>query len=289
MPSQTAKEMTAEVRQSFAQALEERVANGTVQLPLLPRVATQVLSLVNDPNSDAAKFAALIHQDQALAAHVLRIANSPAYMPKVPIVSLQHAVSMLGINLLSEIAFTVSLKAGTFQAPGFEQDLEVMWWHAVASGAYAKEVAKLKRHNLESAYICGLLHAIGKPIVLNICVKLGKELGVTLDQGSMKSLVEDHHVQVGLLVGEKWALPAQVREAIAHYQQYDQAQTFKQEVMMATVADRFASFILGLEDMTVDVLYDHPAYADLNLYPKDLAALVSAQDMVKKLVNSMSV
>ena len=288
MPSQTAKEMTAELRQSFEQSLDERVASGTVQLPLLPRVATQVLSLVNDPNSDAAKFAALIHQDQALAAHVLRIANSPAYMPKVPIVSLQHAVSMLGINLLSEIAFTVSLKAGTFQAPGFEKDLEVMWWHAVASGAYAKEVAKVKRHNLESAYICGLLHAVGKPIVLNTCVKLAKELGAALDHPYMKALVEDHHVRFGLLVGEKWGLPAQVREAIAHYRHYDQAQTFKQEVMTATVADRFATFILGLDGMTVEVLYDHPAYADLNLYPKDLAALVSAQDMVKNIVNSMS-
>ena len=288
MPSQTAKEMTPQLRQSFEQALEERIESGTVQLPLLPRVATQVLSLVNDPDSDAAKFAALIHQDQALAAHVLRIANSPAYMPRVPIVSLQHAVSMLGISLLSEIAFTVSLKAGTFQAPGFEKDLELMWWHAVASGAYSKEVAKLKRNNLESAYICGLLHAVGKPIVLNTCVKLAKELNVPLDPPAVQTLVAGYHVRYGLLVAEKWGLPAQVRETIAHYQQYDQAQAFKQEVMTATVADRFATFILGLEEMSVDVLYDHPAYADLNLYPKDLAALVSAQDMVKKIVNSMS-
>ncbi len=288
MPTQTDKELSPELRASFEQALAERVAGGAVHLPLLPRVATQVLSLVNDPNSDAAKFASLIHQDQALAAHVLRIANSPAYMPRVPIVSLQHAVSMLGINLLSEIAFTVSLKAGTFQAPGFEKDLEVMWWHAVASGAYAKEVAKLKRQNLESAYICGLLHAVGKPVVLNACVKLAKELGIPTDRAFMLQVVDDYHVRFGGLVGEKWGLPAQVREAIAYYREYEQAPSFKQEVMTATVADRFATFILGLDEMTVEVLYDHPAYADLNLYPKDLAALVAAQDMVKGLVASLS-
>ncbi|MFO0773422.1 MAG: HDOD domain-containing protein [Nitrospiraceae bacterium] len=288
MPTQTPTTLSPETCQRMEQALNERVASGNIQLPLLPRVATQVLALVNDPNSDAAKFASLIHQDQALAAHVLRIANSPAYMPRVPIVSLQHAVSMLGINLLSEIAFTVSLKAGTFQAPGFEKTLEGMWWHAVASGAYAKEVAKLKRANLESAYICGLLHAIGKPVVLNTSIKLAKELNIPADPAFITQLVEDHHVQFGALMGDKWALPAQVREAIAHYLDYDQAPNFKQEVMTATVAHRFATFILGQDEMSVEVLYDHPAYADLNLYPKDLAALVAAQDMVKTVVNSLS-
>lgn len=288
MSTQPASTLSPDVCQRLEAALQERVTTGNIQLPLLPRVATQVLSLVNDPNSDAAKFAALIHQDQALAAHVLRIANSPAYMPRVPIVSLQHAVSMLGINLLSEIAFTVSLKAGTFQAPGFEKVLEGMWWHAVASGAYAKEVAKLKRANLESAYICGLLHANGKPVVLNTSIKLAKELNIPTDAAFFTKLVEDHHVQFGTLMGEKWALPQQVRESIAHYLDYDQAQQFKQEVMTATVAHRFATFILGQEEMTVETLHDHPAYADLNLYPKDLAALVAAQDMVKTVVSSMS-
>ncbi len=288
MATQAPINLNPEACQRLEQALNERMASGNIQLPLLPRVATQILALVNDPNSDAATFAGLIHKDQALAAHVLRIANSPAYMPRVPIVSLQHAVSMLGINLLSEIAFTVSLKAGTFQAPGFEKDLEAMWWHAVASGAYAKEVAKLKRTNLESAYICGLLHAIGRPVVLNTAIKLAKELNVQADPCFMFKLVSDYHVQVGDLMGEQWALPKQVRESIFYYQNYEQAPNFKQEVMIATVAHRFASFILGQGEMSVETLYDHPAFADLNLYPKDLAALVAAQDMVRNVVSSMS-
>lgn len=288
MPAPTEQALSADAKEKFEQAFTERITGGQVQLPLLPRVAQQVLALVNDPNSDAVKFAALIHQDQALAAHLLRVANSPAYMPRVPIVSLQHAVSMLGINLLSEIAFTVSLKAGTFQAPGFEKDLELLWWHAVASGAYAKEVAKLKRQNIESSYICGLLHAVGKPIVLNTAVKLAKELNLPTERGFMLQLVEDHHVQLGTLIGEKWTLPQQVRESIAFYKLYDQAPSFKQEVMTTAVADRFATFIIGPEDMSVETLYDFPAYADLNLYPKDLAALVAAKDMVKSVVTSLS-
>src|ERR671915_1996434 len=80
--------------------LNESIEKGAVDLPLLPQVASQVLSLIYDPNAEASRLAALIHQDQALAAHVIRIANSPAYMPRNPVISLQHAVAMLGMNLL---------------------------------------------------------------------------------------------------------------------------------------------------------------------------------------------
>jgi HD-like signal output (HDOD) protein len=111
------------------------------------------MALASDPNADAAKLSALIHQDQALAAHVLKIANSPAYMPRSPVVSLQHAVAMLGITLLSEIAFTASLKVGAFQVAGYEDEVKQLWWHSLATGAFAKEVARAKRMNIESAYL----------------------------------------------------------------------------------------------------------------------------------------
>lgn len=270
------------------QTLIERIGNGKIELPLLPSVATEILSMVNNPDSDAAKLASLIHRDQALAAHVLRIANSPAYMPRMPIVSLQHAVSMLGLTLLSEIAFTVSLKAGTFAAPGHERRMQFLWKHSLASGVYAKEVAKLKRLNMESAYVCGLLHAVGKPVVLNTCVGLSAELKVALEPDLLDMLIDAHHVPLGMQLADKWQLPKQARESIAHYRQYDQAESFKQEVMMACVADRLATFLLDPAALDDASLREHQAFADLNLYPKDLDALVAAKDQVAKVVDSLA-
>src|SRR5690242_15336739 len=124
----------AAVMDQLEPVLVQRIGEGKIELPLLPQVAGQVMALTNDPSADAARLSALIHQDQSLAAHVLRIANSPAYMPRTPIVSLQHAVAMLGINLLSEIALTVSLKNSTLQVPGYEADVKQLWRHALASG-----------------------------------------------------------------------------------------------------------------------------------------------------------
>ena len=156
------------------QDLAQKFEKGEVELPLLPQVASRVMALTSDPNADAAKLSSLIHQDQALAAHVLRIANSPAYISRSPIVSLQHAVAMLGINLLSEIAFTASLKSGAFQVPGYEEQVKLLWQHSLASGAFAKEVARIRRVNVESAYLCGLLHGVGKPVVLRTAATLAQ-------------------------------------------------------------------------------------------------------------------
>lgn len=82
---------------------------------------------------------------------------------------------MLGITLLSEIAFTASLKVGAFQIPGYEDDVKKLWRHSLATGAFAKEVARVKRMNVESAYLCGLLHEIGKPVVLRITTTIARD------------------------------------------------------------------------------------------------------------------
>src|SRR5215468_894330 len=100
---------------SLRAALGERLRDEGLKLPLMPRVATQLLSMARDADCDAGKLSRLIHQDPALAGQVLRIANSPAYLPRTPIVSLQQAVTRLGFSALIEIAVAASLQSGTFR------------------------------------------------------------------------------------------------------------------------------------------------------------------------------
>lgn len=270
------------------QALVQKIDKGEVELPLLPQVASQVMALAADASADAAKLSSLIHQDQALAAHVLRIANSPAYMPRSPVVSLQHAVAMLGINLLSEIAFTASLKNGAFQVPGHEDQVKLLWRHSLASGAFGKEVARMRRVNVETAYLCGLLHGIGKPVVLRTAATLAKEHKVPADKTVLQQLIDGYHTRVGVLIADKWGLPKQVGEAIACYQEYDHATSFRQECLLTCVADRLATHLLTPEEMPEETLRDHPVFADLNLYPTDIDQLLANKEKALAIVNAMN-
>src|SRR5438552_15043039 len=70
--------------------LVARIEGGEIELPLLPQVAGQVILMTADEKSDASKLSALIHQDQALAGHVPRIANSAALAGSSPILSRPH-------------------------------------------------------------------------------------------------------------------------------------------------------------------------------------------------------
>lgn len=270
------------------QSLVQKIETGEIELPLLPQAASQVMALASDPAADAAKLSALIHQDQALAAHVLRIANSPAYMPRSPVVSLQHAVAMLGINLLSEIAFTASLKSGAFKVPGHEDEVKRLWRHSLASGAFAKEVARLRRVNVESAYLCGLLHEIGKPVVLQTATALAQTQRLTLEKAVLHGWIDGYHSRVGTLIAEKWGLPKQVATAIQYYDDYDHAESFRQECLLTCASDRLASHVLSPEDMPDESLRADPVFAELNLYPNDIDQLLTMKDHVLAVVNALN-
>ncbi|MDH5498319.1 MAG: HDOD domain-containing protein [Nitrospira sp.] len=270
------------------QSLIQKIETGELELPLLPQAASQVMALASDPAADAAKLSALIHQDQALAAHVLRIANSPAYMPRSPVVSLQHAVAMLGITLLSEIAFTASLKSGAFKAPGHEEDVKRLWRHSLASGACAKEVARMRRVNVESAYLCGLLHEIGKPVVLQTATALAQTQRLTLEKAILSGWIDGYHSRVGTLIAEKWGLPKQVATAIQYYDDYDHAGSFRQECLLTCASDRLASHMLAPEDMSDESLRTQPVFAELNLYPNDIDQLLTKKDQVLAVVNALN-
>lgn len=286
MPSDT--QPAASQLEQLEQALVQKIKTCDVELPLLPQAASKVMALASDPNADAAKLSSLIHQDQALAAHVLRIANSPAYMPRSPVVSLQHAVAMLGITLLSEIAFTASLKTGAFKVPGYEDDVKQLWRHSLASGAFAKEVARMRRVNVESAYLCGLLHAIGKPVVLRTATTLASQQRITLEKPVLAGWMAGYHTEVGSMIADKWGLPKQVAVAIQYYGDYDHATEFRQECLLTCVANRLASHLLTPGEMPEDTLRDHSVFAELNLYPQDIDTLLLTKDQVLTIVNAMN-
>jgi putative nucleotidyltransferase with HDIG domain len=286
MPSET--QPAASQLEQLEQALVQKIKTGDVELPLLPQAASQVMALASDPSADAAKLSSLIHQDQALAAHVLRIANSPAYMPRSPVVSLQHAVAMLGITLLSEIAFTASLKSGAFKVPGYEDDVKQLWRHSLASGAFAKEVARMRRVNVESAYLCGLLHTIGKPVVLRTATTLASQQRIALEKPVLSGWMAGYHTEVGAMIADKWGLPKQVAVAIQYYGDYDHATEFRQECLLTCVADRLASHLLTPDEMPEDTLRDHSVFAELNLYFQDIDKLLLTKDQVLTIVNAMN-
>lgn len=274
--------------QDAAAYLETLIEEKKIEVPILPDVASRVLALSNDPDSDAAQLANLIQGDQALAGHVMRIANSAAYTPNASMVSLQQAIARLGMNLISDIAIAASLNAKLFKAPGFEARMAQIWDHALCAGLWGKEVARTSKRNVEAAFLCGLLHSIGRPAILQAVSEFKAKQGSDISNEEVLRLEEMFHVAVGKVIVKKWDMPIIVQESVRYYLNYGKAASNTDQAMVTNGAVKLAHQTLNPEMSIDEVLEDH-VFSDLNLYDDDIASLKKQEEKVKSGQEAMRV
>ena len=272
----------------IARALEDGLNKAEIELPIMPRVANKVFTLTNDPNSEVGDLSKLIHSDQSIASHVLRIANSAAYGSGDQIVSLKQAVARLGMNLLGEIAIAVSIQSDIFKAPGFEAEISRLMKHALAAAAYGKEVARKRRRNVEGQFLCGLLHSIGNPIALQLIAKLLDEKGIELEEDEVKELVNAFSSKIAILVATKWKLPKQLQVTTIFYPKYRDAPSFKDESAATYLSKILADWIMNPGSIDATELVKNPAFEYLNFYPDDVKDLLDKRDDVKEVIAAIA-
>src|SRR5580700_3120988 len=186
----------------------------------LPRVCAQLAQLTAQQVTDAAQLARLIQSDPALAGEIMRVANSPALRPRSPIVSLQQAVSWLGVAEVRNIAMAVMLRGEVFTAPGHEPESEELWREAWLSGLWAKEIARERRKHVESAFLAALMHRTGAALALKILSRFEYENRLVLDARTFGELVLEFEPAFGRLLMTSWLLPKDVQGAASDWRQY---------------------------------------------------------------------
>lgn len=270
-----------------ASLLEQQLLSHHIDVPMLPDVASRVLSLSNDPDSDAQQLANLIQSDQALAGHVMRIANSAAYTPNASMVSLQQAVARLGMDLIAEIAIAASLNSKLFKAPGYEKRMDAIWNHALCTAFWGKEIARKAKQNVEASFLCGLLHSIGRPAVLQCIADLEAKHEAALPPDETRVLEDQYHVDYGVAIVEKWEMPVIVQESVKYYLNYDEADNKAEQAMVVYAASKAAMVSLWPDEFSFEQLKLDDVFADLNLYEDEIEQLIDREDVVKAGVEAM--
>lgn len=271
------------VGQKMQSMLANQLKNQTFDVPMLPDVASRVLALSNDPDSDAAQLAKLIQGDQGLSAHVMRIANSAAYTPNASMVSLQQAIARLGMALITEIALAASINSKMFKAPQFNKRLAHIWDHALATAHWGKEVARISKKNVEASFLCGLLHSIGRPVVLQSISEQLTQTGETLSQEEALALEEYFHIPFGAVIVENWKMPVIVQESVQYYQDYSNAKTHRDQAMVVHAADKLAFDTLACQEhgeCAIENILGDEVFAGLNLYEDEIELLQQQKDKV---------
>src|SRR5687768_12652474 len=218
--------------------LHAAMADDSLELPPPPQVVSEVMRLTrgeaagNDaPESSTTELAQLIQRDMALAGQVMRVANSAVYARRTPVVTLSQAIAWLGIREIRNIAFAVAVQGQVFSSSYFRREMADLWRESVITALFAQEIARLKRRNVESAYLCGLLHRAGMAVYLNGVGSAVMKHRHTPDSAAGVQQAARHEARVGTQLAIAWGLPPAVAAAITHWRDPIAADLAKTEVM----------------------------------------------------------
>ena len=213
--------ITAQAAASFAAAMADLEG-----LRPFSDVARRVLDQVADKDFEVGRLQEIIEQDPALATKVLRLANSAAFRPREPSVSIKQAIMVLGSRTLSEVATSLSMMSMFTDMGGIGRAVRD---HCAATGALVRTLAMHRTNTGPSSYIVGLLHDFGKLLLIQAqpatYLKIhGNQMADpdTIHLREREVLGFDHAVLGGHILS-KWGLPDPVPKIVAWHHQPSRA------------------------------------------------------------------
>ncbi|MFZ3215003.1 MAG: HDOD domain-containing protein [Candidatus Acidiferrales bacterium] len=267
----------------LAADIRERVSRIEVT-PTIPAVLLPLLKLLKAPAEtvNLEDVVRLVSYDNTIAAQCLRMAGSPLFgMAKAPD-SVKAAVLALGMRRVQTILLTCCL-GQAFPADKWVVDPTAFWKHSLGCAMVCRKLSeKLGFADGEKAYMAGLLHDIGItanslafPAEFKAAMELARREEIPLDRAEL-AVMGFTHCDSGTALAEKWKLPDETIQVIAHHHALDQAEGAQPLVALVHLSDllcRMRDMGYGYyERLEVDLLGE-PAWVILTKERGDLEAM----------------
>ncbi len=200
-------------------------------LPTLSAVAARLLQITVRSDTQAAEVVSLIESDPSLASKIIALSTRASRGVSNKSISVNKAVVLLGFDTVRNAVLSIKVfeaLGGTQNQEAGRFDREGFWRHSLAGACASKMLCRYidKRIDPEEAFICGLLHDLGK-VALDAALPKSFIRVVQLTESSLGNIAElekrilgiDHAV-AGKRLAEKWMLPESIRETIWLHSQY---------------------------------------------------------------------
>lgn len=199
-------------------------------LPTIPAVAGRLLAVSSSDDSCARDVVELIESDASLTAAILRMVRRADLGAPTHGLTVERAVKFLGLNRVRNLALSVQVFE-TLSNP--EEDDRArkarngIWLHSLAVACAAEAIAeRMGGADLAGeAFVCGLLHDIGK-VALDLCLPKSYARVVETVERSRDCICDVErrvlgldHTLAGKRLAQRWQLPEAVVEAVwLHHQ-----------------------------------------------------------------------
>jgi len=234
-------------------------------VPVLPTLAHRVIDIAADPEVHVAQLAGVVSKDQVLAARVLQMANSAFSSPLQAISTVAEAIVRLGTASVRNIVLTVCLASRMHDPEVYGDRGRALVDHALGVAYLARFVAERARTQIDEAFLCGLLHDIGKLVLLKQAHRHWKQTGRMVPPVYVELALVERHAAMGSVALRKWRLPESFDEIVNCHHDYRAAREMRRETAVIYAANLLAHrFGFGCDAQAIDLLAD-PVSNELGL------------------------
>jgi len=261
------------------------VERGDFVVPPYPAAAMRLRTLIESNKFGLSQIADAAAADPALAAALLRIANSPVYRAEgPPVTTLPRAVNRLGARAVSSLALTASI-GGTACAPGPLSDVKYrVWKRSITCALAAQRLAAGRAIDPEVAFLAGLLHGFGRSVALACIEGLIARSREAQTIPEWLALVEEHRAPLAERVARAWQLPESITDAMSAV-----GLTVNATTTLVTLADAIAGALdrgLSLSEIGSELALEPKVANTLGRFidhlPAALDAFIQAPEAPKK-------
>jgi putative nucleotidyltransferase with HDIG domain len=226
-------------------------------VPMLPAMAHRVIEMATDPDLSIQTLASLVAKDQVLAGRVLGLANSAYSSPTREIASLKEAIVRLGTTAVRNVVITVSFTSKLHDPAVYQTSGRFIVDHALGTAYVARLVAEHARVDPEEAFLYGLLHDIGKLVILKRAHEYRRQTGRAITDEQLEAVLAAHHPAAGALVLRRWKLPESLDDPVRCHHDYEAATRNRRQAAVAYFANRLSHrYGFGCSAEETDLLAD---------------------------------
>ena len=195
----------------FVSLLALELENGDISLPSLPDVVLKIRKLLESENCDFERISQAVSVDPVLVSKLFVYANSAYYnRSNIKAETLDAAISRLGFEVVRNTAMSLAMKQlyKTDTRDDVARHVRDVWARGMQLSCMAYAIARNQTAlNHETAYLCGLMHEVGKLYILTKVEEFPDLLGAP---DALESVMEEWTPQISKSIVESWGFPEEV-------------------------------------------------------------------------------
>lgn len=238
---------------SFLKKLRKALVEDELHLIDIPDNINEILAFIRQSDFDYNKLSELIKRDPALTGDFLSTVNSAALNRGIKISNIEQALPRLGQSIIRAVLYMALNKSNIPATPFYEKIAQDILNKSNVVANIAFHLARKFYPDKDQAFLAGLLHDIGKLVILNQCAEsfhLPENIDeLHAEQAMFKEIFPEHQQRCGAMLAKHWSLEGSIVDAIRWNHRIDEVESVNEDdshlklAALINLSDQFARLL----------------------------------------------